>query len=373
MRRLAAVASLLLMPALAGAQTPSEQALATGLHFQGYAFDDSIGVTAANLMLVPIAYQLPLGDRLGFDLYTGYARGAVERRDVVYQLNGPVDTRVRASWVATPWAVLMLGVNVPTGKSTHDTEEAIVAGAMATNLLGFREASWGTGLAVTSGVATAHRFGDWGLGLGASYRLGSEFEPRADTAVGYTPGNEALVRLALDRNVGASGKFTAGFTLQNYSADKLDRRDLFQSGNRWRGDVTYSFRAGRSSVWSLYLADIWRERGDITLDVLDTDGSIVGDTTFHTGTQNLMIVGLAGSMTVGRTLLRPSIDARVQQREEVGGQGWLLGGGLDVPLRLRGYEVLPAGRLSYGNLEAESGKAYPFWGAELGLTLRWEP
>ena len=62
---------------------------------------------------------------------------------------------------------------------------------------------------------------------------------------------------------------------------------------------------------------------------------------------------------------------RVQQREDLGGQGWLVGGGIDVPMRVRSYEVLPAGRLSYGNLEAESGKSYPFWGAELGLTLRW--
>jgi len=49
---------------------------------------------------------------------------------------------------------------------------------LATDLLGFREATWGTGFAVTTGIATARRGGQWGLGLGASLVVTS-----VDTAV----------------------------------------------------------------------------------------------------------------------------------------------------------------------------------------------
>jgi hypothetical protein len=365
-----AALALLLGAAPVAAQT--EHALATGVHFQGYSFDDSVGVSAANLLLVPLAYQVPLGNRLALDLYTAYARGSVERLNTVYNLEGVVDTRARASWTAAPWAVVMVGVNIPTGNATHDSEEAVVAGALSTNLLGFREASWGTGLAVTTGLATAHRLGSWGVGFGASYRMASEFEPRADTSLNYTPGNEALFRVALDRTVGSSAKLTAGFTFQNYSADQVDEQDLFQSGNRLRGDLTYSFRAGGLGVWSLYVADVWRERGDITLDVINSDGVAERDTTFQTGTQNLFIAGIGATLPISRTLtLRPSIDGRVQSREEPGGQGWLVNGGADLPLRFAGYDLVPTARVSYGRLEADSGNDYPFWGGELGATLRW--
>lgn len=369
-RRIASGLALLLVVAPLRAQTAQEQALGTGVHFQGYEFNDSIGVSAANLLLVPIAYTLPLHPRVSVDLYGAYAHGAVEREGLVYTLDGVVDTRVRASWSVLPWAVFMVGANLPTGNPTHTGNEAVVAGALSTILLGFREASWGTGFALTSGIATAHRVGGWGIGFGASYRVAGEFEPRADTAVSYAPGDETLLRVALDRNLGESSKLTAGVTMQSYTADQLQGRNFFQSGKRWRGDASVSFRVGRSSVWSVYAADIWRERGDVTLDILDETGNVAADTTFTTGAQNLVLIGIGGSMTIAGRTVRPNFDARMQTREDAGGSGFLVGGGAELPFRISTFDAVPSARVSYGRLEAASGKSYPFWGGEAGIMLR---
>ena len=76
-------------------------------------------------------------------------------------------------------------------------------------------------------------------------------------------------------------------------------RNLFQAGNRWRGDVTYSFRTSRTSVWTAYLTDIRRERGEVFISLVDTADVVVGDSVAQTGTQNLLVAGLAGSVRLG--------------------------------------------------------------------------
>src|SRR5688572_17877824 len=168
------IAALAVTPA---AGQLSRQSFGAAVNFQGYTFADGLGVNSANLLMVPLAWELPLSRTLSLDAYAAYARGAAEIGDTVYNMNGFVDTRVRANWAALPWAMLTVGVNLPTGNATHTTEEAVVSNVLATEVLGFREAAWGLGFGVTTGVATAYQFGPLGVGVGASYRVASEFEP----------------------------------------------------------------------------------------------------------------------------------------------------------------------------------------------------
>ena len=375
---------LALLAAAAAGPAGAQQGASFGAggQIQTFAFGEGLGVERATLYLLPLAYRQPFGDRLSVDLYGAYARGEValggdgEGSDTTYSLSGVVDTKIRANWTATPWAVFSLALNLPTGNSGHSTEEAVVASILANDLLGFREANWGVGFGLTSGVATAYRVGEWGVGVGASYRLADEFEPRSDTALSYSPGDEVRLRLALDRTV-AGNKLTAGVSLQRFSTDQLEDRDLFQAGNRWRGDVTYSFRTGRAATWTAYLSDVWRDRGDLTLDVVDQNGAIVGDTLVRTGHQNLLIAGVAGAINVSPALgIRPSADVRVQTRSEGGGTGWLAGVGADFPLRVRSdISVIPQVRLQGGELDAAAAgggtTVHSLFGAEAGVTVRW--
>jgi hypothetical protein len=80
----------------------TQQGLGGAIHFQGYSFDKGLGVTAANLFMLPIAYEVPLGRSMSVDFYSAFARGAVEVQDTVYKLTGFVDTRIRMNWAAAP-------------------------------------------------------------------------------------------------------------------------------------------------------------------------------------------------------------------------------------------------------------------------------
>ncbi len=365
------VLPLVFGPRAATAQEPGHS-MGTGIHFQSYSFDEALGTDVANLTLLPVAYTLPLGGRVSVDLYGAYALGSVEKEGVEYTLQGPVDTRLRASVRLAPWAALTAAVNLPTGESTHSAEEAVVASVLSTDVLGFREATWGTGSSVTTGLALARQAGEWGVGVAGSYRLASGFEPREGQDLTYEPGDEVRIRVAVDRNVGEAGTFTAGLTIQSFARDEYDGRNLFQAGNRFRGDVSYAFRTGRST-WALYATDVWREEGDRFL-YYQGDPGAEPDSTLVVGSQNLLMAGLNGSIPLGSQVrLRPSLDVRYQSRDAGTGEGWLMGGGAEVPFRTGGsFALAPRGRVSWGQLQSSGGEKESLWGVEVGLMIRWQ-
>lgn len=351
-----------------------DQSLGVSVSFQGLSFDSALGIDVANLLLIPIAYRFSVNEKFSADLYAAWAEGRVERENETFVLNGAVDTRVRLSFQASPWAVVTVGAALPTGHATHNTQEAVVASVLSSDILGFNEATWGTGFAITTGVATVHRIGSWAVGIGASYRLAEDFEPSADTAFSYTPGNESRVRVALDRNVGETGKFTGGVTFQTFQSDQLDGRNLFQAGDRVRVDASYAFRAG-SSTWNAFVANLWRSDGDLSLQLIDDAGTVLGDSIIRTGSQNLLIVGIGGAVPVGSTVyIHPMVDLRLQQRSVAGvatNTAWVLRGGVDLPLRLfTSFDFFPRVRGLFGKLPAEGGASEAFWGIETGATIR---
>jgi hypothetical protein len=150
----------------------------------------------------------------------------------------------------------------------------------------------------------------------------------------------------------------------------VDQRDLFQPGNRWRGDLAYSFRTSASAAWTLYATDIWRQHGDVNIAVVDTDGALLRDSTFSTGTQNLLVAGAVGSVRIGSLALRPTLDGRMQTRSLDGGAGWILGGGTDIPVRAGHFEITPGGRVLFGKIQGDAPIDRSLWGAELSLAIR---
>jgi hypothetical protein len=355
-----ALALLTAAPAAAQAQA----AVGAGITFQGYTLDEPLGVRSANLLLAPIAARVAFGNALSVDAYGAWARGAANIGGTEYTIEGMVDTRVRASLTVAPWAVLTLGVNVPTGTSARDGEEALVASALSTELLGFREASWGLGFAATTGVVTAHRVGDWGVGFGASYRHAADYAPSVADDFQYNPGDEVRLRLALDRNFGAN-KLTLGLTFQNYAEDRIDGQNLFQPGRRWRGDASWAFPAGAGAL-TAYTAAAWRQRGDVFFDLATGQ-----PTTGTVGGQRLAVAGLTGSVPVSPTLtVMPAADVRWIDRDERGGDGWMAGIGLDLPVRAGSAAIVPGGRVRVGALKTRPGESRTIYGAEAGLTIR---
>jgi hypothetical protein len=369
--------------ALAG--SAEAQSLGTGIDYLGYDFDAGLNADAAQLFMVPLAVRIPVNQNLRFDIFSAWADGRVEQGNTTLQLTGLVDTSIKGSWQATPWAMVSFGVNLPTGNSAHDSEEAIVASVLSNDLLGFREATWGTGLALTSSVAAARKVGGWGFGVAAAYAARSGFEPtEADPGapaidLTYQPGNEVRVRGGLDRNFGNS-TLTLGATLINYAEDKVsddlgDDRNLFQAGSRIRFDGTYAFRAG-AGVWTIYAADLIRQNGDLRVAVVDDTNLIVGDEILVTAKQNLIVAGFMGTVGLGSGFVfRPHVDFKNQSREEAdgntAGSGWILAAGGDIPLRIfGGYEFFPKARVYWGSIEDASQAGVGVLGLEFKGTLR---
>ena len=121
---------------------------------------------------------------------------------------------------------------------------------------------------------------------------------------------------------------------------------------------------------------MWRAEGDRSLQVLDSGGAIVGDSTFTTNTQNLIFVSLNGAVPVGSTVyLRPVVDFRFQTfgtppgEVDLGGN-WILGGGFDLPLRIMSLDVFPRIKVSVGQLKAPDGTAQGLIGLDASGTIR---
>jgi hypothetical protein len=277
--------------------------------------------------------------------------------------------------------LVTIGANLPTGSSTHDSEEALVASVLSTDLLGFREATWGRGFALTSSVAVARTVNGFGLGLAASYSLRGKINPNADvtgtpedeSSLEYQPGSERRVRLGLDRNFGNS-TMTLGATFINYAGDEADGRNLFQAGNRFRLDGTYAFRMG-GGVWTVYAADLMRQNGDLSLIVLDSQGDSVDVASIDTPSQNLIIGGVTGHVTLGGGFVfRPQLDAKLQTREDssgsTSGSGWLVGVGGDIPVRMFGNDFFPRARVLMGKMKDPTEASVSVFGLEFGGTVR---
>ena len=345
-----------------------------GVDYMGYSFDQGLGAESAQLFMIPIAVRFPATERLAVDLYSAWAEGRVEQGNAVLKLTGPVDTSIKAAYQATPWALVSLGLSLPTGNSTHDGEEAIVASVLSTDLLGFREASWGTGLAITSSVASATTAGGFGLGIAAAYAMRGSFEPSQDVALSYQPGNEARIRVGLDRNFGAS-TLTAGATLVSYAKDQADDRNLFQAGKRIRLDASYAFRTS-SGVWTVYAADLMRANGDLFVDIVDDGGVTVGDTIVATAEQNMLVGGVMGTVSLGGGFVfRPHVDYSRQTRRAAdgneAGSGWILAAGGDIPIRVfGGYEFFPKARVYFGSIRDFAGGGVSLLGLEVKGTVR---
>jgi len=370
-----AAGAIALATAVMASAVSAQITIGIGTDYVGYTFGEGLGATAAQLLMVPVALRLPLGDAIALDVAASWAQGKIERDNTTFSLQGPTDVRLKLSWSATPWALVSFGASLPTGNSMHDGEEAIVASVLATDLLGFRESTLGTGASLTSAVATAARVGGWGAGVAGAYSVRGEFEPSADQDLTYQPGNETRVRLGFDRNIGNS-TFTMGGTVMDYSSDLANSRNLFQAGRRMSFDATYAFRAG-AGVWTIYAADMIRENGDLTLSIVDDLGSIVADTAITTAKQNLMVAGFVGSIGVGSGFVfRPHIDFKMQNRTEPDGgdegSGWMLSAGGDFPVRVfGGYDFFPKARLLYGSITNGAGDGINVIGAEFTATVRW--
>ena len=82
---------------------------------------------------------------------------------------------------------------------------SLAASLIGSDFLAFPISNMGTGFGGTGGIALARPLGDWNLGVGASVRRSSQYDPfdvGGGPALHYQPGNEYRARVGVDRAFG---------------------------------------------------------------------------------------------------------------------------------------------------------------------------
>ena len=130
---------------------------------------------------VPLFVQVPVTQRLSFDIGTSFAQARVQQTGTataVSTISGLTDTQIRGNLsLGTDFVILTGGVNLPTGKSTVPVDQQRAAGLIGSDFFSFPISNMGTGFGGTGGIVVARPVGDWNVGVGLSVRHSAQYDP----------------------------------------------------------------------------------------------------------------------------------------------------------------------------------------------------
>jgi len=362
--RTLALASLVLLPAQLVAQPAAQGgrvAALTGVETRGLSFQSGLGIKSVTEVAVPFGVVWTASPRLSFDLGGRYATANRTDSSGSTSISGLTDIQARGVYqLVRDIAVFTVAATLPTGKTKLTAAQLPVAGVIASDLLPFPVANFGSGFNVTTGLALAVPVGGWAIGVAGSYRQNGSYTPLADTSLSYKAGGEFRVRAGADRIVGQS-RISLGFTYSTFGEDDFGSSPIFQSGRRYIGQASWSFPIGNLGL-VLYAWDLYRASGTVPIS-----GSM-------TEKRNVLALGGLASVQVGRNMLRPQIEYRVHSigvsQLSNAGRLFSLGALLQMPLGDR-FTLLPVARFDAGNVvNPTSGSAVSFTGWDLGVSLR---
>jgi hypothetical protein len=343
----AAVLLSALPVALAAQQNLYPRASAvTGVEVRQYGFDSKFGLDHIRQIAVPIAVAVPLGKRFSFDIGTWYASTTVASDAGDETFSSLTDTQVRLAYVfGTDAVVASVMVNLPTGKETTTQQKFGVAAGASSNFLLFPVNTYGAGTSVTPGLAAATTIGQWNVGIAASVRWSSKYQPFSDqnsTDLRYQPGLETRIRLGVDRLLGKS-RFSLGGTFSTFGTDDLTgaANATYDPGNRFLIDASLLAPAGSGTVsifaWNYHRATSSSSDGTIGLK------------------ENILTGGVTGSFPLGtRASFEPVVEARFWMPKE--GKGSLFGAGAGLRFQLSpAISLVPAARVDVGSIRLADG------------------
>jgi hypothetical protein len=346
----------------------AQRALFTGLEYRSLSFDPGLGTSSVSQLAVPIGVLIPLGPRLTVDIGTRFATTTrTNPGNTSFTLSGLTDLQARAVYQVVPnYVMFTASTNVPTGKVELTCEEELqVASLIASDLIPFPVSNYGSGFNVTSGVAVAVPVAGFAVGAGGSYRYSGEYSPLACSDSTYRAGGEVKLRFGVDRVVG-QGRVSLGFTYSDFSKDEFGGSEALSPGRRFITQASANIPVGNLTI-SLYA---WNLRRTMGLVEINSD-SIPG--------QNVLTLGAGAAISLGRNLLRPSIEyrrhteGRADAPETRDPAGTLLSFGLRYQMALsERFSLLPSFRFDTGNIASGGGDVgYSGFNAAISLRAGW--
>ncbi len=353
----ATIALLFLAPlgrALGQEARPTGQ---TGVEFRSVSYGTGFDTKSLSEFAVPIGFAYPASPRLTLDAGTYFV--SAQRTDATggtTSLSGLTDVVVRGAYQLKPdVAVLTVAVNVPTGQSTINLNQALLANALASDLVPFPVASFGTGFSLTTGIALAKPAGLWAIGFAGSYRYTGSYQPLSDSGLtsSLKPGSEIRVRLGADRLVG-QGRLSLGMTYSTFGDDEYGTSTR-NPGARFIPQAAWTTPLGLNNSLAVYAWDLYRQ---------------VTDTNQASNHLNTVTLGAVLSLRAGaRNVFRPQLEFRQS--------GGLTSGhviGLSARYQMVAGErltIVPAVRLDLGSVVAgASGTTASLTGFGASLMLR---
>jgi hypothetical protein len=248
-------------------------------------------------LAVPVFVTIPAGSRLTFDVGTAYARARVTSGPDHSEINGLTDTQIRGNLtLGNDLVVITAGVSLPTGDESVTLDQLAAASRIGNDFLAFPISNMGTGLAATGGIAVAHPFGDWNLGIGAAARRSRAYEPFDVPGQNfrYQPGNEIRARVGADRTVGA-GRVAFGVTYSAFGRDEASG-SAYNTGDRVIAQGALSGVVGAND-YTIAAYNVFRAPGNYAS----------GD---RAGRENIANLFLSLGLHAGSALVEPSVELR---------------------------------------------------------------
>jgi hypothetical protein len=293
----AAIGVALSLTASAGrAQSALDAELRLAPQFVQYQLHAPADETITELA-VPVFVTIPAGSRLTFDVGTAYTRARVTSGAERSEINGLTDTQIRGNLtLGSDLVVLTAGVSLPTGDESVTLDQLAAASRIGNDFLAFPVSNMGTGLAATGGIAIAHPFGEWNLGLGAAARRSRAYEPFdvPGQSFRYQPGNEVRLRAGADRTLG-EGRLALGVTYSAFGRDEASG-SAYNTGDRVVAQGVLSGLVGAND-YTIAAYNVFRAPGNYAS----------GD---RAGRENIANLFVAMGLHAGDALIEPSVELR---------------------------------------------------------------
>lgn len=203
--------------------------------FQQWKIDDAGTATTVSQLSTIVDVAWPLTKALKLNMTAGFAGS----RGDLPQIQSVTDLHVNGSYVFPEiGTVVMLKVNIPTGKQTLSMAELPAAIFIGNPVLGFKVPSLGQGFNIAPGVLWAYTLHkDVTIGLGASWQYRGGYSPLDNAEIidlsSFNPGNEFLLAGGLDYRLNDASAMSLDAVVTSYELDKSSALDLFKAGSRF--------------------------------------------------------------------------------------------------------------------------------------------